>query len=50
VERGGARILLNWREDHREGWLVNEGSLFGGRTSIQVQAVELVMRRSSTAE
>ncbi len=40
VERGGARILLNWREDRWEGWVVTEGSLFGGRTSIQVHAAE----------
>ena len=45
VRRNGARILLNWREDHWEGWIMTAGGLFGGKDSIQIQARDLVMRR-----
>jgi hypothetical protein len=45
VSRESARILLNWRDGHWEGWIVTSGSLFGGKGSIQVQAVDMVMKR-----
>jgi hypothetical protein len=45
VKRRGARVLLNWREGRWEGWVVTEGTVFGGKKSVQVQAVDLVMQR-----
>lgn len=45
VARKGGRVLLNWRGDHSEGWVVTEGSIFGGKDRVQVQARDLVLRR-----
>lgn len=45
VSRKSARILLNWRDGRWEGWLVTDGSKLGGKAGVQVQAVDLVMKR-----
>jgi hypothetical protein len=49
VNRSAARILLNWREDHWEGWIMTGGSLFGGKTRVQIQARDLTLRRPGGA-
>lgn len=48
LHRRSGRILLNWRNQRWEGWILTEGSLFGGSERVQIQAVDLLLQRPSS--